>query len=59
MDSLDVGTMQDFISKTIFDERPRVRVDLSDDSYLGNVVGDVVVYYDSLLDYTDIVYGEF
>lgn len=56
MDSLDVGTMQDFISKTIFDERPRVRVDLGDDSYLGNVVGDVVVYYDSLLDYTDIVY---
>ena len=34
-----------------------MRVDVGADSYLGNIVGDVAVYYDSLLDNTDIVYG--
>ena len=56
-DTLDVGVTQDFISRTIFDDKPRVRVDVGADSYLGNIVGDVAVYYDSLLDNTDIVYG--
>lgn len=53
-EELDVAGMQSLISQKIFDEQPRVRVG----DYVGNVVGDVVVYYDSLLDYIDIVYGK-
>ena len=54
LETLDVATLQDLISGKIFNERPRVRVD----NDVGNVVGDVVVYYDSLLDYMFIEYSK-
>ena len=51
---LDIATVQDVLSSNIFDTTPRVR--LGDN--VGNIVGNQVIYYDSLLDYMNVQFGK-
>ena len=50
---LDIATVKEVLSSYIFDTTPRVR--LGDN--VGNIVGNQVIYYDSLLDYMNVQFG--
>ena len=50
---LEIATVHEVLSSYIFDTTPRVR--LGDN--VGNIVGNLVIYYDSLLDYMNVQFG--
>jgi len=55
LETLDIGSTQDMIAQSIYDNTQAERYD---EIYIGNRVGDLLVLYDSLYRY-QIPYGKY